>query len=90
MCFAKMSLERNLCFLGQRKTIPILDRFLGLSILVYDVVCLRYCLRLIIGTDFRVAVFEKILGFFENIVNWGDRVIVHFNHLLFKIVQLDQ
>ena len=85
-----MSLKINPCFLDHRNTFPGLDILSELSSLIDDVVDPWYCLRLRIWIFCHVTVFEKIFDFFENIFDWSDWVIVHFSHLIFEIVQLDQ
>ena len=35
-----------------------------------------------------VPVLEKVFNFVENVVNWGDRVIVNFGHFILEIVEL--
>ena len=74
--------------MDQRKTVPGLDRFSELSCIIDDVLGLRDFLRSIIGTVFHVTVFKKVFNLVENIFNWGERVIVHFGHFFFEIVQL--
>ena len=73
-----------------RKSITVLGILLELSCLIDDFVGLLDSFRLIIGKLFHVAMFKKIFNFVVNIVNWGDRFIVHVGHFLFKIVQLDR
>ena len=88
MRFTKMSLECDPYFLDRSKTITGLDVFLELSSLVDDVIGLRDNFRLGIGTFCHVTIFEKVFNFVENIVNWGDRVIVNFGHFILEIVEL--
>ena len=88
MRFAKIGLERNLCFLDQRKMIPGIDGFAELSSIVDDVVCLQDILSTIIGTVYHVYVFKKVFNFIENIFDWGDWVIVNLGHFPFNFFDL--
>ena len=67
----------------RRMTIPGLDRFLYRSSLIDGVVFIQDSLRARIGTVCHITVFEKILNFVENIVDWGERVIANFGNFFF-------
>ena len=85
MCFTKMCLERNPCFLDQRKAIPCLDIFLEFSILVDNIVGLQYHLSMRIETISHVTKFNKVFNFVGNIVDWSDQVIVYFCYFFLKL-----
>ena len=85
----KKDLEQDPCFLDQTKMIPVLDGFTEVSSIVDDVVGLQDCLRVRIWIVFNFSVLEKVFNLIENIIKWGDWVIVHFYHLIFEILDLD-
>ena len=67
MCFTKICLEQDPCFLDKSKVIPVFDGLLEFSSLLDDVVGLRDCLRVRIGEIGHVAVFEKVFNSVKNI-----------------------